>query len=251
MSFYMLGGELARTVGPLLVLGGISVWGLEGTYKLIPLGLFASLLLFFQIRKIKIKNDFDKNREKPHHTLKKLVPFFTFIGIYTLFLAIMKSTLTLFLPAYIKSINGSLWMGGIALSILQFSGAIGTMLSGHLSDKLGRGNILKVISFGMPITMLLFTYSSGILMVPVLLMLGLFAFASNPVILAFIQDTDSDNPAFLNSIYMTMSFFISSLIAMVIGFLADRFGLAQTFRWCAFVGFGMVPISLLIPIKNE
>ena len=36
MSFYMLGGELARTLGPLIILAAVSLWGLEGTYKLIP-----------------------------------------------------------------------------------------------------------------------------------------------------------------------------------------------------------------------
>ena len=31
MSFYMVGGELARTIGPVTVLGAISLWGFEGT----------------------------------------------------------------------------------------------------------------------------------------------------------------------------------------------------------------------------
>ncbi len=36
MSYYMVGGELARTAGPLIILGVISLWGLEGTWKMIP-----------------------------------------------------------------------------------------------------------------------------------------------------------------------------------------------------------------------
>lgn len=249
MSFYMLGGEFARTVGPLLILGGVSLWGLEGSYKLIPLGIIASTWLFFRIRKIKISDKFKstEKREKPYHTLKKLLPLFAFIGGYSLFVSVMKSALTLFLPAYIKSKSGSLWLGGIALSILQFAGAIGTLLSGHFSDRLGRRNILKIISFSMPVLMLIFTYSHGIYIIPVLLLLGLFSFASNPVILAFVQDTDSDNPAFLNSIYMTMSFFISSLITLGIGLLADRFDLLITFKICAIAGFGLIPFALFMP----
>lgn len=45
MSIFMLGGELARTLGPLFVLSAVSLWGLEGTYKLIPIGLAASFIL--------------------------------------------------------------------------------------------------------------------------------------------------------------------------------------------------------------
>ena len=50
MSFFMLVGEMARSVGPLVILGGVSYWGLEGTYKLIPFGLIASFLLFLRFK---------------------------------------------------------------------------------------------------------------------------------------------------------------------------------------------------------
>ena len=46
MSYYMVGGELARTAGPLIILGVISLWGLEGTWKMMPLGFVASLVLY-------------------------------------------------------------------------------------------------------------------------------------------------------------------------------------------------------------
>jgi len=54
MSFYMLGGEIARTLGPLIITGAVSLWGLEGTWRLIPFGLVASFILYFKLRKIKI-----------------------------------------------------------------------------------------------------------------------------------------------------------------------------------------------------
>lgn len=54
MSFFMVGGELARTVGPLLVIGAVSWWGLEQTYRLIPIGLAASLVLFVKLRNYKV-----------------------------------------------------------------------------------------------------------------------------------------------------------------------------------------------------
>src|SRR3972149_2862233 len=60
MSFFMLGGEFARGVGPLVILGGISIWGLEGTYRLFPFGLLASIFLYFKFKKIKISDDFKK-----------------------------------------------------------------------------------------------------------------------------------------------------------------------------------------------
>ena len=46
MSYYMLGGELARTAGPMIIFGIISLWGIEGTYRMMPFGLIASALYF-------------------------------------------------------------------------------------------------------------------------------------------------------------------------------------------------------------
>ncbi|MFP4547886.1 MAG: MFS transporter [Fidelibacterota bacterium] len=246
MSFYMLGGELARTIGPLLILGAVTLWGLEGSYRLMPIGILASVLLFFRFKNIKVNKKVKKKKEKPHHTLKKLLPLFIFIGSFSFFREIMKATLTLFLPAYITSKGQSLWFGGISLSIMQFSGAMGSLLSGHFSDMIGRKKILLIISIAMPVVMLLFTFADGILMIPALIVLGFFTFASNPVLLAFIQDTNSENPAFLNSIYMTMSFFVSSIVTLGIGFFADQFGLHLTYRICALFGMGLIPVSLFL-----
>ena len=50
MSYYMLGGELARTIGPLIILGVIELWGLEGTWKMMPLGFAASIVLYLNFR---------------------------------------------------------------------------------------------------------------------------------------------------------------------------------------------------------
>ena len=52
MSFFMLGGSLAYTVGPLLAVAAVSWWGLEGIWRLIPLGGAASAVLYWRTREI-------------------------------------------------------------------------------------------------------------------------------------------------------------------------------------------------------
>ncbi len=251
MSFYMLGGELARTIGPLLILGAVSLWGLEGSYNLIPLGLVASGILYLRLRKVEVSEKVKKKTEHPHHVLKKLMPFFILVGSFSFFRSSIKMALTLFLPSYIEVQSGSLWLGGISLSILQFSGAAGAMFFGHFSDRMGRKKALVIISVFMPLLLFLFTLTSGGMMIPVLILLGFFAFASNPVLLAFIQDTNTESPAFLNSIYMTLSFFVSSIVTLGIGFMGDQLGLVLTYKICAIVGVGLIPVSLLMPASVD
>ena len=67
MSYFMLGGDLARTLGPLVIVGVVSLWGLEGTYKLIPFGLAASVFLFIKLRKVNISSSFEGQRTKPEY----------------------------------------------------------------------------------------------------------------------------------------------------------------------------------------
>ncbi len=53
MSFYMFGGEMARTLGPLLITAAVSWWGLEGSYRVLPIGLVASVVMFFRLRNLR------------------------------------------------------------------------------------------------------------------------------------------------------------------------------------------------------
>jgi hypothetical protein len=53
MSYFMVGGEMARTLGPILATAAVSWWGLEGIFRLIPLGLLATLVLFIGLRNYK------------------------------------------------------------------------------------------------------------------------------------------------------------------------------------------------------
>jgi len=96
MSFYMLGGELARTLGPLTILGAVSLWGLEGTYRLIPFGLVASVILFFRLHRIEIKKDFERKKTGVRKTFDGLITYFISIGGFIFCRAAMKSAITIY-----------------------------------------------------------------------------------------------------------------------------------------------------------
>ena len=80
--------------------------------------------------------------------------------------------------------------------------------------------------------------------------MGLFLFANGPVLLALVQEIGVDRPAFSNGIYMTMSFFISSLAALVIGIMGDHFGLTISFKVAAIMALGGIPFVMLLPGKK-
>jgi FSR family fosmidomycin resistance protein-like MFS transporter len=69
------------------------------------------------------------------------------------------------------------------------------------------------------------TFSHSLVMFLFLALLGIFIFASAPILLALVQELKSDKPTFLNSVYMTLSFSVSSLSALCFGFMGDKIGM--------------------------
>ena len=250
MSMYMLGGELARTLGPLIILAAISLWGFENTYKLIPLSVGTSIILWFKLKDFSIHRKKEKHEEivSVKSVLTKYKSFFLMITGFMLFISFMKASLSVFLPTFITETGNSLWAGGINLAIYQFAGAIGTFASGTISDKIGRRTILLIAGFSNPILMLIFVYfQNTIFSYFLLILLGLTLVSSGSVLLALVQDIPSERPAFMNGIYMTINFFVGSLGAVLIGFIGDNMGLEKTFYLAAFMALIAIPFLLKLP----
>ena len=245
MSFFMLGGELARSVGPLVILGGVSLWGLEGTYKLIPFGIIASIILFIRFRKFNPSKTIDSkiNRQIFSALGEYKNLFFMIIGIL-FFTSIIKGSVATFLTVYLTNNGESLWYAGAALSIFQFAGAGGTFFSGTMSDKIGRRKVLVFAATINPILLLLFVYTSGILAFLILLLLGFFLFAFTPVLLAIVNESKTEFPTFLNGIFMTINFLTGAVTVSIIGLAADYFSLEVTYLASAIVGFFTIPFTL-------
>ena len=253
MSYFMLGGELARTLGPITILAAVSWWGLEGSYKLIPLGLFCSGLLYLKFKDIKFSKPAVKQKLTAAHFGETLVRYsrvFLLISGITVFRSTLRNALTVFLPVFMHAKGSSLWTAGIALSILQFAGAGGTLLSGIISDKIGRRPTLVIAAVLTPGLMWMFLHTAGLLQMVILVVLGVVLFAYGPVMLAIFQDLDSEYPVFVNSIYMTINFGINSLTTLMVGVLADHIGLDKTFALTVFLSIGCIPLSWMLKLKK-
>ncbi len=249
MSFYMVGGELARTLGPLLIMAGISLWGLEGTWRLMPFGFLASLILYYKLKDFKLEQRFTKKPEKGDALAeaKLFLPLFGIMGGYMFFQSAMKMATTLYLAVYLTEHGFSLWYASISLSVLQFFGVIGTFLSGSISDKIGRQNMLVLTSIGSAISMGLFLFSDNIYtLFPILALLGIFMFSSGPILLAVIHEIDTKMPIFMNSLYMSINFSISSIVVLLMGYFGDVIGLDKTYMTATILAFFAIPFALLL-----
>ena len=252
MSYYMVGGELARTLGPVIIVGAVSLWSLEGTYRLIPFGIAASLWLWFRFKDMEIQKKTGSEQEKGFkQTLKKHLWLFLLLGGIIFFRAIMKMAIINFLPTYLKETGKTLWFGGISLSVFQVSGAIGTYFAGNLSDRLGRMKTLLIITVITPLSVLLFVYAEGFWVFPVLVLMGFFMLASGPVLLALVMDKATRHHSFMNGIYMTLTFVSASVSALLVGLMGDWFGLINTYKTAAFLALLAIPFVWILAARER
>ena len=251
MSLYMLGGELARTFGPLLITSAVSWWGLEGSWRVMPVGILASIVLFFRLRNLK-KVDF-KPKPKGGNAkdeLKRHSKLYTAITGYTFSRGLVRGIFVTLLPAYVIYKGGDLWDGTYALMNIQFAGAVGTLFSGAFSDRFGNKKSLLFIAIISPLLLLAYNYTDGNINMIILSLIGLFIFGSNPILLALVQDVKTDRPSLNNGIYMTISFAFGAPTGLLVGLLADKTSLDAIYLFAPLFAAIAIPFTLMLP-KSE
>ena len=246
MSLYMAGGELGRTVGPLIAVSAVSLWGLEGIYRLVVIGWLSSLVLLWRFRNL-TGAEYTQKAGSIRAELPKLRTFFLPLLFIVLSRSFMIVSITTYLPTFLSFEGISLGMAGISLSVLEAAGVAGALLSGTISDKLGRKPVLYSAFIASSIMLFTFLQVEGWLIFAVLVVLGFFSLSTQPVILAMVQDQVPNNRAAANGMYMLMSFLVRSLVLVLIGVLGDSIGLRDTFMLSAGISLLAIPAIVMLP----
>lgn len=243
MSFFMASGELARTVGPLLAVWAVSYWTLEGMWRLAILGWASSILLYWRLRNVPARPD---NRADVRTLIPSLRTVFLPLGLIIFFRNFLNVSLTTYLPTYMSVQGASLLIAGATLSVLEVAGVAGALLSGTLSDKIGRKPILIVATISAAAMMLFFLNVEGWILVPILLVMGFAALSTTPVLLAIVQENAPNNRALANGLFISIAFLIRPISLLVIGYLGDMLGLQNAFLISAGISLlALVPIIFI------
>ncbi len=253
MSAFQIGGEFARTAGPLIVLAAIKWWGLDRIYYLVPAAMAVSALFAFVLKRVPFEPSKAAHSISGSilHTLRSQpVVFLAIFGIM-LQKAFSATILANYLTLYLDAQGESLWFAGGSLSVLQGAAVVGVAVTGPLSDVAGKRNVLLVLTCAVPFLMLCFvSASSPAVFFPLLVLLGIFGFSSTPVILTLIQSLGFTYPSIANGIYMTMSFLVSSIMILAAGWVADAFSIDAMFQWFSWASFCGIPFVFLLPKKS-
>jgi FSR family fosmidomycin resistance protein-like MFS transporter len=247
MGFWMVGGELGRAFGPIVLVSAIAALGLQGLPWLMVGGVGASALLFLGVRGASLVSaDQAAPRDfvRAVGTMRSL--FLPLLGIVAT-RSFMLAAFATYLPVFLREEGSSLWFAGASLSVLEAAGVIGALVGGSVSDVLGRRQVLAASFIASPVILFAFVHLAGVSRLPLLLALGFAGLMATPVIMAAVQESFPDNRALANGIYMALNFGVRSIVVVVVGGLADRVGMRDAFLVCAVVGLAGTPFIFWLP----
>lgn len=250
MSIFMATGELARTVGPLMAVAGVTWFGLGGLWRMAAVGWLMSFILYLRLRRVPAAshapgslamNAFWRQARRVFPALIWL------LGGRSLMVAALSTYLPIFMSDERQS---NLWLAAAALTILQGAGVVGALAAGTLSDRWGRRRVLLVVTATAPFLLLAFIYSPAWLAVPLLIALGLASLSTQPVVLALVQDQFPHNRAFANGVNLAITFMLQAAAIWAVGALADRYGLTPAYAVSALLALVSIPAVFFLPTRR-
>lgn len=253
-SFWMVGGELGRALGPIIIVSVITYFSLQATPWLMVAGIVTSLILFLRLRKIGTLNSrpsVNHNELDWHLALSRMWPFMLPMSGLLLFYSFLVASATTFLPTYLIQEGSNLFFAGLSLTILEAAAVAGAFFGGSISDKIGRRHTLFLSLIFSPILMILFLQVSNWMRYILLVLIGVAAFAISPVIIAMVLENFPENKALANGLYMALSFLLRSSTIALTGIMADGWGLRTTFLICAILCFLSIPMVFLLPQRYK
>jgi MFS transporter, FSR family, fosmidomycin resistance protein len=250
MSIWMVGGELARMVGPLMAVAVVSWLTLEGYYPVMILGMATSAVLFWRLRPVALQAPAGKRPTPLREAWRTLRRLLLPMGLILLLRTFVRSGLGPFLPLLVTAEGASLWVGGTSLAVVELAGALGALTAGMVSDRVDRRWVLFVALLCSPLFMLAFLATrpmGGALPYLMLALTGYTTLSTTPVFMALAQEHGRKHPATANGLYMGISFLIDAFCAPLFGWIGDQIGLGTAYMWGALIALLAVPLAFLLP----
>ena len=251
MGFWMVGGELGRTLGPIVIVSAVRLLTLRGTPWLMIAGPLTSALLYVRFRDVPERAPNAGQGLPWRRALARMRPLLVPLAGIIVARSFVVAALTTYLPTFLSEEGADLWIAGASLSILEGAGVAGALLGGAISDRLGRQWILLASMLTTPLLMVVFLAVSGWAQFPLLLVLGFTALSVTPVIMALVQESFPENRALANGVYMALGFVLRSVVVVVLGALGDLFGLRVAFSASAVIALLGLPLIFVLPGRQK
>jgi FSR family fosmidomycin resistance protein-like MFS transporter len=248
MSFHSMGGNVGDALAPLVVGGMLAVfsWRDVVLMNVIPGVVMSALILVYIGRIYKAENAAGTAAKKPApmtgaERWKSIASLLTnravvMLSIGSTFRTMTQSALLTFLPVYLARDMGysPFWIG-TCMFALQAAGFAAAPIAGHLSDTMGRRQIVASSMSMTAVVLFAMIFAGGTIWFVVLIaVLGFFLFAVRAVLQAWLLDA---TPPGLGGSAIGILFGAQAAGAAIgpisAGLMADHFGIMAAFYFLA------------------
>jgi FSR family fosmidomycin resistance protein-like MFS transporter len=251
MGLWVFGGELGFTVGPLLIASVVDRFGVRATPWLMLFGILASVILFFRVRRLP-RSSAQQSESLPwRDALIQLRPVMLPLLGLSVTRAFALSAIGDYLPTFLREGGASLLMAGASLTLYQGAAAVGVVVGGSLSDRVDRRLLLLASNAATPLLLAAFLVLDGFGQLLALMLAGFVVVAHDPVALAVLQETATQNRALATSLYLALMFLIRSIATVAVGAIADQASLQSAYAFSAVIFLLGTPFLFLLPLKRR
>ncbi|MGQ9794082.1 MAG: MFS transporter [Anaerolineae bacterium] len=251
MGFWMVGGELGYTIGPIVVVTVVRFLGLGGVAWLMWVGVLASVVLFIRLRDLPERSIEVASPLPWRAALRALSATMKPLAGIVILRAFVVAALVTYLPTFMTREGSNLWLAGISLTVFQVGSIAGAWLGGPSSDRWGRRTVLWISLTVVAMLMALFLITSQGVRLGVLLLLGVGVSGTFPVLLALAQEALPSNRALANGIYMAITFATESIAVISIGIVGDWVGLRAAYIGCTVAPLLCLPLVAQLPTEQR
>ncbi|MEN8238598.1 MAG: MFS transporter [Actinomycetota bacterium] len=252
MGFWMVGGELGRTLGPLVVVSALAVMSMRSMASLSLVAIATSVFLYLRLRDVPLRTRGDGEQVPWRTAVRAMRNVMLLLAALVSLRSMMVMSTTIFLPLYLTEEGASLWLAGAALSIVEAAGIAGAFAGGWISDHVGRRAVMILGQIVAPIALIAFLAADGWVQVAILPIIGFSLLAVPPVLMALVQEEFPESRALANGVYLSMNFAIRSVAAVAYGIVGDAFGLSTSMYIAAAAMFiGLPLIWVILPNKRS
>jgi FSR family fosmidomycin resistance protein-like MFS transporter len=226
LSIFVAFGNFGFALGPLLLVPLFQNYGLQATVVTVVPGVFVAILLFFTQPPNLIISGVTPEFSTVLHSLKSAArELITIVSVIAVRSLAYTGMITM-LPLYFQSQNLSNIAASHLMAIMLFSGAVGGMLGGYISDLYGRKRLIVGSLIVSTPLFFAFLHTGGAVSTFFLALAGAALLSSFSVTVIAAQEAIPDNKALAAGLTMGFAGGIGGLAVIVIGRIGDIWGLS-------------------------
>lgn len=240
-AFFQVGGNMGQAVGPLLAAFIVLPRG-QGAIAWVSLAALTAMLILTRIgmwyRQRSVSRKAGGQKSAHAHNLPRLQVLFL-IGVLMLLLFsknVYSSSLTSFFTFYlIERFDLTVKAAQIQLFIFMASIAVGTLLGGALTDRIGRRPMIWISILGtLPFTLML-PYADLFWTAILTIIIGLLMASAFPAILVYAHELIPGRVGLVSGLFFGFAFGLGGLGAAGMGYIADFKGISFIYQLCSYL----------------